>query len=72
MTLIREVEVIGDTDTVESNMTTESDFLQTSPDAHMEASEVSKNAENPEYSHGEEAHSISSPIVHKRKNGLNT
>ncbi len=69
VTLIREVEVIGDTDTVESNMTTESDFLQTSPDAHMEASEVSKNAENPEYSHGEEAHSISSPIVHKRKMG---
>ncbi len=45
VTLIREVEVIGDTDTVESNMTTESDFLHSSPDAHMEASEVSKNAE---------------------------
>ncbi len=69
VTLIREVEVIGDTDTVESNMTTESDFLHSSPDAHMEASEVSTNAENPEYSHGEEAHSISSPIVHKRKMG---
>ncbi|XP_016322721.1 uncharacterized protein LOC107673594 [Sinocyclocheilus anshuiensis] len=43
--LIREVEVIGDTVTVESNMTTESDFFQTSPDAHMEALKVSKNAE---------------------------
>ncbi len=45
MTLIREVEVIGDTVTVESNIPTESDFLQTSPDAHMEALKVSKNAE---------------------------
>ncbi len=45
VTLIREVGVIGDTDTVESNITTECDFLHSSPDAHMEASEVSKNAE---------------------------
>ncbi|XP_016126498.1 uncharacterized protein [Sinocyclocheilus grahami] len=43
--LVREDEFIGDTVTVESNMTTESDFLQTSPDAHMEALKVSKNAE---------------------------
>ncbi|KAK2889413.1 hypothetical protein Q8A67_014788 [Cirrhinus molitorella] len=45
VTLVREVEVIGDTVTVESNMTTESDFLQTSPDAHIEALEISENAE---------------------------
>ncbi|KAL0191433.1 hypothetical protein M9458_014131 [Cirrhinus mrigala] len=85
--LIREVKVIGDTVTVESNLTTETDFLQTSPDAHVEALEVSENAEKevsgetdkilkqndisiiPEDSHGEEAHSESSPIVHKRKMG---
>ncbi|XP_058636260.1 uncharacterized protein LOC131543061 [Onychostoma macrolepis] len=45
VTLIREVDVTGDTVTVESIMTTESDFLQTSPDAHMEALKISKNAE---------------------------
>ncbi len=61
------------------------DFLQSSPDAHKEELNVFKNAEKdvsgetilkqsdiniiPEYSHGEEAHSISSPIVHKRKMG---
>ncbi|XP_043098105.1 uncharacterized protein rab44 isoform X2 [Puntigrus tetrazona] len=43
--LVREVEVIGDTDTVESNMTIELDFIQRSPDAHMEALKVSENCE---------------------------
>uniref|UniRef100_A0A9J7YI43 small monomeric GTPase n=1 Tax=Cyprinus carpio carpio TaxID=630221 RepID=A0A9J7YI43_CYPCA len=87
VTLLREVEVIGDTGTVESNMTTESDFLQTSPDAHIEALKISENAEKevsrgtdtilkqsdisifPQDSHREEAHSKSSPVIHKRKMG---
>uniref|UniRef100_A0A8C1K418 small monomeric GTPase n=1 Tax=Cyprinus carpio TaxID=7962 RepID=A0A8C1K418_CYPCA len=43
--LVREVEVIGDTNTVESNMTNDSEFLQRSPDAHMEALNVSEKAE---------------------------
>uniref|UniRef100_A0A8C2BKQ7 small monomeric GTPase n=1 Tax=Cyprinus carpio TaxID=7962 RepID=A0A8C2BKQ7_CYPCA len=87
VTLLREVEVNRDTGTVESNMTTESDFLQTSPDAHIEALKISENAEKevpgetdtilkqsdisiiPDDSHGEEAHSKSSPVIHKRKMG---
>uniref|UniRef100_A0A672Q2X4 small monomeric GTPase n=2 Tax=Sinocyclocheilus grahami TaxID=75366 RepID=A0A672Q2X4_SINGR len=85
--LVREVEVIGHTGTGKSNMTTESDFLQTSPDAHIEALEISENAEKevsgetdtilkqsdisiiPKDSHREEAHSKSSPVIHKRKMG---
>ncbi|XP_026116672.1 uncharacterized protein LOC113095335 [Carassius auratus] len=70
--LVRENKVeIGNT--VESNMTTESDFLQTSPDAHMEALKVSENAEK-EVS-GEiilkqsETHTQSSPVIQKRKMG---
>ncbi|XP_016314482.1 uncharacterized protein LOC107667361 isoform X2 [Sinocyclocheilus anshuiensis] len=79
--LVREVEIIGDTVTVESNMTSESDFLQSSPDAlkvsQNSAKEVSGETETilkqsdiniiPEDSHGEEAHSKSSPVIHKRK-----
>ncbi|XP_026069152.1 uncharacterized protein rab44 [Carassius auratus] len=45
VTLIREVEVTGDTGTVESNMTMESDFLHTSPDVHIEALKISENVE---------------------------
>ncbi|KAL0191432.1 hypothetical protein M9458_014130, partial [Cirrhinus mrigala] len=84
MTLVREIEVIGDTVTVESNITTESDFLKISPDAHIEAFNVSKKevsgeadtiAEQsnissiPQDSHREEAHSKSSPVIQKRKMG---
>ncbi|RXN03848.1 ras and EF-hand domain-containing-like protein [Labeo rohita] len=87
VTLVSEVEVIGDTVTVENNMTTESDFLQTSLDAHMEALKLSENAKKeasgetdtipeqshisiiPEDSYGKEAHSKSSPVIHKRKMG---
>ncbi|KTG05568.1 hypothetical protein cypCar_00030806 [Cyprinus carpio] len=87
VTLLREVEVNRDTGTVESNMTTESDFLQTSPDAHIEALKISENAEKevpgetdtilkqsdisiiPDDSHREDAHSKSSPVIHKRKMG---
>ncbi len=81
--LVRENKVIGNT--VENNMTAESDFLQRSPDAHKEALNISENAEKevsgetilkqsdiniiPEVFHGEEAHAKSSPIVHKRKMG---
>ncbi|XP_050967797.1 uncharacterized protein LOC127166509 isoform X2 [Labeo rohita] len=85
--LAREVEVIADTVTVESNMTAELDFLQTSPDVHVEALNLSEKAEKevsgetdtilkqsdiniiPEDSHGEESHSKSSPVIHKRKMG---
>ncbi|XP_052455911.1 uncharacterized protein LOC128015794 isoform X23 [Carassius gibelio] len=45
LTLVREVEVTGDTGTVESNLTTESDFLHTSPDVHIEALKISENVE---------------------------
>ncbi|XP_026070550.1 uncharacterized protein LOC113051184 [Carassius auratus] len=45
VTLVREVEVTGDTGTVESNLTTESDFLHTSPDVHIEALKISENVE---------------------------
>ncbi|XP_052455893.1 uncharacterized protein LOC128015794 isoform X7 [Carassius gibelio] len=45
VTLVREVEVTGDTGTVESNLTTESDFLHTSPDVHVEALKISENVE---------------------------
>ncbi len=102
---VREDEFTVDTVIVDSNMTIESDLLQsdTLNEANLEALKVSKNTESvsavtdsvllvqedvtegsrqtdtfpeqsdiniiPEYSHGEEAHSISSPIVHKRKMG---
>ncbi|XP_067230080.1 uncharacterized protein rab44 [Chanodichthys erythropterus] len=84
---VREDNSIGNKDTVESNMTSESVFLQSSPDLNVEALKVSKNAEKEvsgetetilkqsdintihEDSHREEAHSKSSPIVHKRKMG---
>ncbi|XP_052455890.1 uncharacterized protein LOC128015794 isoform X5 [Carassius gibelio] len=45
VTLVREVEITGDTGTVESNLTTESDFLHTSPDVHIEALKISENVE---------------------------
>uniref|UniRef100_A0A8C1B1J6 Ras-related protein Rab-12 n=1 Tax=Cyprinus carpio carpio TaxID=630221 RepID=A0A8C1B1J6_CYPCA len=80
--LVRENKVTGNT--VESIMTTELDFLQTS-DAHVEASKVSENAEKevsgetilkqsdiniiPDNSHEEEAHAKSSPVIQKRKMG---
>ncbi|XP_077054324.1 uncharacterized protein rab44 [Siphateles boraxobius] len=46
--LVKDVEVIGDTVTVDSDMTTESDFHQnaSSPDAHVEDLKVYENVEN--------------------------
>ncbi|KAK9973546.1 hypothetical protein ABG768_024272 [Culter alburnus] len=70
--LVREFDVNGDTVTVESNRTTESDFLQTSADALK-----SENPENEvlsdiiivsECSHREEVHAKLSPVI-KRKMG---
>ncbi|XP_051752348.1 uncharacterized protein rab44 isoform X2 [Ctenopharyngodon idella] len=69
---VREDDSIGNKDTVESDMTSELVFLQSSPDVNVEALTVSENAEKEvsgEDSHREEAHSKSSPIVHKRKMG---
>ncbi|XP_048055435.1 uncharacterized protein rab44 isoform X2 [Megalobrama amblycephala] len=84
---VREDDSIGNKDTVESDMTSESVFLQSSPDLNVEALKVSKNADKEvsgetetilkqsdintihEDSHREEAHSKSSPVVHKRKMG---
>uniref|UniRef100_A0A8C2IQN0 small monomeric GTPase n=1 Tax=Cyprinus carpio TaxID=7962 RepID=A0A8C2IQN0_CYPCA len=81
--LVKEVEFIGDTVTVESNITTESVFIQSSPDAlkvsQNSAKEVLGETDTilkqsnisiiPEDSHREEAHSKSSPVIHKRKMG---